>query len=95
MASSGAALWLFCLFLSFTAVATEENITSHVFNTTAFGDHNVTYDVTNSYSTQPTGFESITTTPSHTNTEPLPVSGRLLTPVTGGNLSLAAIMFTS
>lgn len=88
MASAGAALWS-CLFLSFTAVTTEGNTTSHIFNTTAFGDHNITYNVTDNYTTQTTEFESTTTTPSYTNTEPLPVSGSLLTPVTEGNLSLA------
>lgn len=88
MASAGAAVW--CLLLSFTAVTTEVNTTNHIFNTTTFSDHSVTYDVTDNYATQST--ESTTTTPSDTNTEPLPVSGRLLTPVTEGNLSLDTVV---
>uniref|UniRef100_A0A3Q3REE6 Tectonic-1-3 N-terminal domain-containing protein n=1 Tax=Monopterus albus TaxID=43700 RepID=A0A3Q3REE6_MONAL len=89
MAASDVVIWsfsnIFCLFLSFSAVTADENITIPALNTTVFGDHNVTYN--DSYTTtQPDttpAFESTTPTPSYKNTEePLPVSGRLLTPVT-------------
>ncbi|XP_070819585.1 tectonic-1 [Chaetodon trifascialis] len=84
---------LFSVFLLFTAVTTNENTTSYNLNTTVFGYENVTYDVMDNYtSTQPTEFDSTTPTPSSSSTEetarptlptePLPVSGSLLTPVT-------------
>lgn len=84
MAASCAALLSISLFLSTT--------TSQIFNTTVFGDYNVTYNVTDNYNTQATEFDFTTTTPSYTKTdplqhdEPLPVSGSLLTPVTKGRL---------
>uniref|UniRef100_UPI0037E71082 tectonic-1 n=1 Tax=Semicossyphus pulcher TaxID=241346 RepID=UPI0037E71082 len=95
MAASASVLCsnLFSLFLLFTAVTTNENTTSNNLNTTVFGDKNVTYDAVENYTTtQPTEFESTTSTPSYSSTEepvqptlpaePLPVNGRLLTPVT-------------
>ncbi|XP_028272264.1 tectonic-1-like [Parambassis ranga] len=97
MAASAAAscslLNIFSLFLAyflFSSVTTNENTTTGDFNTTQFGE-NVTYNFTDYYTTtQPTVFESATPThPSHSSTvepalpaEPLPVSGRTLTPVT-------------
>lgn len=100
MASACGVLLSFCIFLSFTAVTTEENTISYIFTTTAVGDHNVTHNVTDNYTTQLIEFES-TTSPSYLNTEPvqltqptelLPVSVRLLTSVTEGNLSLAGVL---
>ncbi|XP_042349796.1 tectonic-1-like [Plectropomus leopardus] len=97
MALAAALLWsvlkLFCLFLWFSAVTTNESTTSYNWNTT-FGEQNVTYNVTDSYTTvQPTEFDWTTSTPSSSSTprttepslpaEPLPLSGRLLTPLTG------------
>lgn len=97
MAASGAAVWstsnLFGLFLLFAAVTANENTTSYNLNTTAFGGRNATYNVTDGYTTtRPTEFDP---TPSPGGTaepvqptlpaEPLPASGRLLTPVTSGN----------
>ncbi|XP_070769726.1 tectonic-1 [Enoplosus armatus] len=91
--AAGSTLNFFCLFLLLTDVTTNENTTSYNLNTTAvFGDQNVTYNVTDERTTtQPTEVDS-TPTPSDSSTaeplrptlptEPLPVSGRLLTPVT-------------
>ncbi|XP_076595988.1 tectonic-1 [Chaetodon auriga] len=84
---------LFSVFLLFTAVTTNENTTSYNLNTTVFDYENVTYDVMDNYTTtQPTEFDSTTPTPSSSSTEepaqptlptePLPVSGSLLTAVT-------------
>ncbi|XP_031733485.1 tectonic-1 isoform X1 [Anarrhichthys ocellatus] len=96
MAVSAAVLWStsnLCLFLLYSAVTTHENTTSYSLNTT-YCDQNVTNNVTDNYTTtQPTDFDSTTpTTPRYSRTEepiqptlpaePLPVSGRLLTPVT-------------
>ncbi|XP_034399174.1 tectonic-1 [Cyclopterus lumpus] len=81
---------LLCLFLLSTAGTTHGNITSYNFNTT-YGDQNLTFNVTDNYTTtQPTEFDSTTpTTSSYSSTvqptspaEPLPVTGRLLPPVT-------------
>lgn len=92
---------VFSLFLFFTAVSSNENATSYNnFHTAAFGDQNVTFnDMDNDTTTQPTEFDSTTpTTLSYSSTEepvlptlttePLPVSDRLLSVVTNGNLSL-------
>lgn len=83
----------FYLFLLFTAVTTNYNATSYNLNTTAFTDQNLIYNVTDS-SAAPE-FEFTTPTPSSSSTEdpvtptvpgePLPASGRLLTPGTSGN----------
>lgn len=89
---------LFSLFLLFTVVTTSENTTNYNLNTTVFGDQNATYiDMANYTTTQPTEFDSTTSTPSFSSTEepvqptlpaePLPVSGRLLTPVTNSKPS--------
>uniref|UniRef100_A0A3Q1B646 Tectonic domain-containing protein n=2 Tax=Amphiprion ocellaris TaxID=80972 RepID=A0A3Q1B646_AMPOC len=83
--ASSASSGFFCLFFLFSAVATEENTTSLDLTTPASFDQNVTFAVTENY----TVFET-TTTPSSGSTEeepllpaePLPESGRLLTPVT-------------
>ncbi|XP_074503945.1 tectonic-1 [Sebastes fasciatus] len=81
MAVSAAVFWssstLFCLFLSFTDVTTNENTTSDNLSTTP-GDQDVTYDVTDSYTpTQTTEFDSTpptpTPTPSSSSTEEPPV----------------------
>ncbi|XP_039975094.1 tectonic-1 isoform X3 [Xiphias gladius] len=97
MAVSATVLWssinIFILFLSLSVVTTNENVTSHTFNTTSFGHHNVTYNVTDSYTTtQPTEFGATKPTPSYSSTEepvqptppskPLPVSGCLLVSAT-------------
>ncbi|XP_051277192.1 tectonic-1 isoform X2 [Dicentrarchus labrax] len=97
MAASAVAFWhtssLFSLFLLFPVVTANENTTSYNFNTTVFGEQNVTFNFTDNYTTTPpTEFDSTTPTPSSSSTdepvqptlptEPLPVSGRLLTPVT-------------
>lgn len=89
---------LFCLFLLFTAVATNENTTSYNLNMTLFGDQDVTNNATDNYTTtQLAEFDPTTQTPSSSSTQepvqptlpidPLPASGRLLTPVTNGKLS--------
>uniref|UniRef100_A0A3B5ASQ9 Tectonic-1-3 N-terminal domain-containing protein n=1 Tax=Stegastes partitus TaxID=144197 RepID=A0A3B5ASQ9_9TELE len=85
MVVSAAASNFFCLFFLFTAVTADVNSTSYSFNATASDDHNVT----DTYTTQPTAFEPTSPTPSDSSTEepvlpgePLPESGRLLTPVT-------------
>ncbi|XP_045886798.1 tectonic-1-like isoform X2 [Micropterus dolomieu] len=81
---------LFCSFIFFTAVTTKENTTSY--SLTGLGEQNVTYNVTDYFTTtQTTEFDSAAT-PLHSSTEkavepslppePLPVTGRLLTPVT-------------
>ncbi|XP_056295551.1 tectonic-1 isoform X2 [Pseudoliparis swirei] len=84
---------LFCLFLLSTAVTAHGNTTSYNLNT-VYGDQNVTYNVTDNYTTtQPTEFDSTTPTTSNyistdepvqptTPAEPLPVTRRLLPPVT-------------
>ncbi|TNN44378.1 Tectonic-1 [Liparis tanakae] len=84
---------LFCLFLLSTAVTAHGNTTSYNLNT-VYGDQNVTYNVTDDYTTtQPTEFDSTTPTTSNysstdepvqptTPAEPLPVTRRLLPPVT-------------
>ncbi|XP_071313644.1 tectonic-1-like isoform X3 [Trachinotus anak] len=98
MAASAAVLWsllIFCLFLSFTVATTDENSSRYTFNTTASVDRNVTYTVTQGYgytTRQPPESEVTEPTPSYTSTvesgqpkpaaEPLPASGRLLTPAT-------------
>ncbi|CAJ1057985.1 tectonic-1-like isoform X2 [Xyrichtys novacula] len=76
------------------STATEnENTTSYHFNSTVFGDRNETLVVAENQTTaQPTEFDITTTAPGYSNTEapvqpspssePLPISGRLLTPVT-------------
>ncbi|XP_059202577.1 tectonic-1 [Centropristis striata] len=90
-----AVLWstfhLLSLFFFFISVTTSENTISDDFNTT-FSDQNVTFNFTDSFTTpQPAEFHSTTQTP-RTSTEepaessllpgePLPVSGRLLTPL--------------
>lgn len=90
---------LFCLFLLSTAVTAHGNTTSYNLNT-VYGDQNVTYNVTDNYTTtQPTEFDSTTPTTSNyistdepvqptTPAEPLPVTRRLLPPVTEGDLWL-------
>ncbi|KAM7417068.1 hypothetical protein PAMA_016938 [Pampus argenteus] len=96
--ASAAAVWsisdLFCLFLLFTAVTTDENTTSYNLNTTEFAKDNFTYNVTDisAFLTDVTESASPTPTPGYSSTqypvtptlpaEPLPVSGRLLTPAT-------------
>lgn len=86
---------LFSLFLLFNAVTTKENTTSYNLSTTVFGYENTTYNIMDNYTnTQPAEFDSTTPTPSYISTEepvqptlssePLPVSGSLLTPVTNG-----------
>ncbi|KAM9376175.1 tectonic-1 [Pholidichthys leucotaenia] len=96
MAVSAATLWsaavILCLFFIFTAVTTNENTTGDIYNTTAFGEQNFTVTVTDTYTatTEPALFESSSPTPSSSSVEeesslpgePLPASGRLLTPVT-------------
>ncbi|XP_041652779.1 tectonic-1-like [Cheilinus undulatus] len=86
-------LHLFCLLFLCTAVTSNENTTGYNFGTTVFDDRNTTFDAVENYTTtQPTQLDSSTqtSTPSSTEetdqptlpSEPLPVSGRLLTPVT-------------
>ncbi len=103
MAASAAVFWftsnLFCLILLFTAVTTNENTSSYNLNMNIlFGDQNVTYNATDNYTTtQTTELDPTTQTPSHSDTQepvqtilptdPLPASGRLLTPVTNGKMS--------
>ncbi|XP_070693441.1 tectonic-1 [Pempheris klunzingeri] len=89
---------LFSLFLLFSAVTTNDNTTSYNLETTASYEQNVTYGVTDSFLTtvEPAEFELTTQTASPSSTqepvrptlpaEPLPVSGRLLTPVSSGKL---------
>ncbi|KAM7000790.1 tectonic-1 [Tautogolabrus adspersus] len=83
---------LFILLFLFSAVTSNENTTSYSFNTTVFVDDNVTNDAAeNDTTTQPEEFESPTPTTAPSSTEepapttlppePLPVSGRLITPV--------------
>ncbi|XP_047441622.1 tectonic-1 isoform X1 [Mugil cephalus] len=89
-ATVGSILNIFCLFILFTAVTTNENTTNDNFNATLFGDKNSDYTTANYYTTtEPTVFEFTTSTTSSSSTEepaapaePLPVSGRLLNPVT-------------
>nr|XP_046262426.1 tectonic-1 [Scatophagus argus] len=79
--------------LLFTAFSISENTTNYELNTTVFGDQGVIFNSTdNNTTTQPTEFHSSTPTPAYSSAqgpvlatlpaEPLPVSGRLLTPVT-------------
>ncbi|XP_023273615.1 tectonic-1 isoform X1 [Seriola lalandi dorsalis] len=86
-------LFIFCLFLSFKVSTTDEITTNHTFNTTVSDDRNVTSNVTDSYTTaqppesettQPIQIYSSTEQPGQPTppAEPLPASGRLLTPAT-------------
>lgn len=103
MAATASGCWLilnlFSLLFLFTVVTSSENTTNYNLNTTLFGDQNATYNDMDDYTTtQPAEFDYTTATPSDSSTEepaqptlpaePLPVSGRLLTPVTNSNPSL-------
>ncbi|XP_024116186.1 tectonic-1 isoform X1 [Oryzias melastigma] len=77
----------FCFFLLIVSVNSKENSTSNYFNSTAWEDLNFTSETTFVASTEPTVFSSTTRSSSGTElpplpAEPLPVSGRLPTPVT-------------
>ncbi|XP_060905053.1 tectonic-1 [Labrus mixtus] len=87
---------LLSFFFLFSVVTSNENTTSFSFNTTAFVDGNLTNEAAENYTrTRPEEFESPTPTPGSTEEppptsltleppeppEPLPVSGRLITPV--------------
>lgn len=88
-------LKLLSLFVLFIDATTSENTTNYNFSVNVFGDQNATYiDMDNFTTTMPTGFDSTTPVPSSSTeepvkptlpAEPLPVSGRLLTPVFNGN----------
>lgn len=84
---------LFGIFPLFIAVITSDNSTIYNLNTTVLGDENDTsLDLFSTSTPQPTGVDLTTPTPSGSgteepvlptaSTEPLPVSGRLPTPVT-------------
>lgn len=85
---------LLSLFILFIDATTSENTRNYNFSVTVFGDQNATYIDMDNLTTLPTGFDSTTPVPSSSTeepvqptlpAEPLPVSGRLLTPVLNGN----------
>ncbi|XP_067330928.1 tectonic-1 isoform X1 [Channa argus] len=93
MAASTAQLWLFLyilsIFLACAVISSSANVTSYQTNKTGFIDHSITYNNDGSYTTEPTESGVITQTPRAAEeslppappAEPLPVSGRLLTPL--------------
>lgn len=86
------------IFFLFIDATCSENTTNYNFSVTVFGEKNATYiDMDNFTTTIPTGFDSTTPLPSSSTeepvqpalpAEPLPISGRLLTPVIDGKPSL-------
>ncbi|XP_072252391.1 tectonic-1 [Leuresthes tenuis] len=78
-------LTLFSSFVFIISATSDENRTSGDFNSSTPNDKSVIYNVTDNYTTpEPTVFESTTPTVAYNSKEEpvLPVSGRLLTPVT-------------